>query len=352
MLTLSCKVQVDDVLRKSCQAFDYAIPETSVFELPKFEIPDGEWALGLIVGASGSGKSSLLRQHFGQPSPPEWSSGKAVASHFDSAEDAIEKLTAVGLSSIPSWCKPYHVLSTGEKFRADLARGLQSRAVFDEFTSVVDRTVAAAASRSVSRYVRKQGLSKVVLVSCHRDIIQWLEPDWIFDTDLGSFLPRGSLQRRPEIRIDIFKADRRLWPCFARHHYLTASLMCSARCWAAFWGTQLVGFASCVTMPCGTVKRAYREHRTVIFPDFQGLGLGVRLSDAVAASMVAQGFRYFSKTAHPRMGGYRDNSKLWRPTSKNHVVRQDKGCQVRWEHRTGVYLWSHEYIGDTVCPVP
>ena len=33
-------------------------------------------------------------------------------------------LTAVGFSSPPSWIKPYHVLSTGERFRCDLARAL------------------------------------------------------------------------------------------------------------------------------------------------------------------------------------------------------------------------------------
>jgi ABC-type ATPase with predicted acetyltransferase domain len=53
------------------------------------------------------------------------------------------------LNSVPSWYKPYQVLSNGEKFRADLARKLKSNTVIDEFTSVVDRTVAKAASVSL-----------------------------------------------------------------------------------------------------------------------------------------------------------------------------------------------------------
>jgi len=55
---------------------------------------------------------------------------------------AYQKLSAVGLNSVPSWCRPYHVLSNGEQFRARMAAMLNSDTSFDEFTSVVDRTIA------------------------------------------------------------------------------------------------------------------------------------------------------------------------------------------------------------------
>lgn len=350
---LEVEVEIDPVLQEACTAFDYSFSGRSRTELPAFDAParDGSWTLGVIVGASGSGKTSLLRRSYGTPTAPEWAPNKAIVSHFQNAKEAIAKLTGVGLSSIPAWCRPYSALSTGERFRADLARGLGSNASFDEFTSVVDRSVAKAASRGLSRYVRRNALTGITIASCHRDILEWLEPDWVFDTDLGSFLPRGSLPRRPEIRIDLYRCNRSLWDAFKRHHYLTSSLMCSARCWSAFWQETLVGFVSAVTMPGGTVKKAWREHRTVVLPDYQGLGIGVRISDAIANRFIQEGCRYFSKTAHPRMGGYRDGSPLWRGTSKNHVVRKDTGCQRKWEHRTGVFLWSHEYVGCANKPV-
>lgn len=68
--------------------------------------------------------------------------------------------------------------------RVDLARALLEKnfVVFDEFTSVVDRQVAQTACLAVAKAVRKSE-KRFVAVSCHYDILDWLEPDWIFDTN-------------------------------------------------------------------------------------------------------------------------------------------------------------------------
>jgi hypothetical protein len=133
-----------------------------------------------------SGKSTLLKK-FGIEESPDWDINKSILSHFESPDEAINKMGAVGLNTIPSWYKPYQVLSNGEKFRADVARKLKSNAVIDEFTSVVDRNVAKAASVSLSRYIKNNDIENIVLSTCHRDILEWLEPDWVIDTDAGEF---------------------------------------------------------------------------------------------------------------------------------------------------------------------
>jgi hypothetical protein len=133
-----------------------------------------------------SGKSTLLK-NFGVEEEPQWNPNKSIVSHFNDPDDAINKLGSVGLNSVPSWYKPYQVLSNGEKFRADLARKVKSGAVIDEFTSVVDRVVAKAASVSLSRYVKNNDIENVVISTCHHDILDWLEPDWVIDTDTGEF---------------------------------------------------------------------------------------------------------------------------------------------------------------------
>ena len=95
----------------------------------------------------------------------------------------------VGFASPPSWLKPYDVLSNGEKMRVDLARNIldeKELIVFDEFTSVVNREVAKTSSYAVSKAVKKLG-KKFVAVSCHSDVIEWLEPDWIYNTDEKRF---------------------------------------------------------------------------------------------------------------------------------------------------------------------
>src|SRR5699024_3879774 len=145
--------------------------------------------IGLIVGGSGTGKSTIAKDVF----PENYLRGyeynaKSVIDDMpkDKGFKEITKIfTSVGFSSPPSWLKPYDVLSNGEKMRVDMARGIleeREMLVFDEFTSVVNREVAKTGSYAISKAVKRMG-KKFVAVSCHNDIIDWLEPDWIYNTD-------------------------------------------------------------------------------------------------------------------------------------------------------------------------
>ena len=72
------------------------------------------------------------------------------------------------------------MLSGGEQFRCDLVRALLKPGdlvAFDEFTSVVDRTVAKIGSAAVAKSIRKGRIGKkFVAVTCHYDVLDWLEP--------------------------------------------------------------------------------------------------------------------------------------------------------------------------------
>lgn len=184
-IPLTSIVEKDSFISASEKAFDCTFDGVSKFYPWKqpTKLPT-KFKLGVIVGSSGSGKSTLLSK-FGSEESPTWDPHKSIISHFESPDEAINKLGAVGLNSVPSWYKPYHVLSNGEKFRADLARKIKSNAVIDEFTSVVDRNVAKAASVSFSRYLKNSDVENVIVSTCHRDILDWLEPDWVIDTDAG-----------------------------------------------------------------------------------------------------------------------------------------------------------------------
>lgn len=182
---LIADVKIGPITREALAPFDLDPDIETAFH--PYVLPDlpGEYGIGLIVGASGSGKSQLLKQ-IAEPTYPEWDFGVAIAEHFETATDAVERFYAVGLNTVPVWRLPYEVLSNGQQFRADLARCLEDGSVIDEFTSVVDRNVAASASKAMRTYVDREGLTDIVLVSCHRDIIPWLRPDWIIDTDAGT----------------------------------------------------------------------------------------------------------------------------------------------------------------------
>lgn len=138
---------------------------------------------------------------------------------------------------------------------------------------------------------------------------------------------------------------------FKDHHYLTGELSSASRCYVGYWNGTLVAFGAAMTMPNGYIKNAWRGHRTVILPDFQGLGIGVRFSDAIAQIHIDQGHRYFSRTAHPRMGFYREKSPLWKPTSKNRKLRKDITHKNLFNNHYADnkrICFSHEYIGNNL----
>jgi ABC-type ATPase with predicted acetyltransferase domain len=150
---LESKVKLDRFTEHVSKNFDYEFTGQSFFTPFKINVKEN-FNIGLIVGSSGSGKSTSLKQ-FGKCEEFKWTNDQAIVSHFDSPENAVSKLSAMGLNSVPQWVKPYYALSTGEKFRADLAINLKDNAVFDEFTSVVDRTVARSACVGFSKYIKR-----------------------------------------------------------------------------------------------------------------------------------------------------------------------------------------------------
>tara|TARA_R100001377_G_scaffold84022_1_gene66693 strand:+ start:3568 stop:4218 length:651 start_codon:yes stop_codon:yes gene_type:complete len=193
-MKLTVKVEQDEFTAKVAQAFDLDFDGVIETEIPDFKFPPyNSYNIGLIVGASGSGKSTILRKglwHDEMESAAlsvllDWVKNKAIVSHFATPDEAIEKLHACGLASVPTLCKPYHVLSNGEKYRAKFARLLEDDLVMDEFTSEVNRETAKSLCVSVSKYIRKKNIKNIVLASCHKDIIDWLQPDWVFDCDTG-----------------------------------------------------------------------------------------------------------------------------------------------------------------------
>lgn len=282
---------------------------------PNFDLESGAWNIGLIVGPSGSGKSTIARHYFPGSSAPtaEWPQGAAIIDGFPESakiKEISEALSSVGFSSPPDWLKPYAVLSTGQKFRADLARALIAQEgiiVFDEFTSVVDRTVAKIASAALAKVIRRKKM-QFVAVSCHYDIEDWLQPDWVYDTAKETFT-RRLLQPRPAVTLTIEKCQRSLWPLFAQHHYLSHDIMPNATCFVAKWLTNFVCFSCWV--PFFGAGNKKREHRTVVLPDYQGIGIGNAVSDFMASIWKALGYTPTSTTTHPAMIAARQRNPNW-----------------------------------------
>lgn len=286
-------------------------------------IDDDEWNLGLVVGPSGSGKTSIGRKILGDDAFYEfdaWPDDKPIIDAIAPGEkfaNVSNALSSVGLGSVPTWLRPYSVLSNGEKFRANLARVVSEaheRIVIDEFTSVVDRQVAKVGAYAFSKAWKKKQAGKCVLLSCHYDIIDWLEPDWIYDIATGKYQGRG-LWRRPEIELEIYQTNWSYWKIFEPHHYLKANKMIAGFAYVgAIDGIPVahIGFSTSPGM-----KEA-RCARFVVMPEYQGCGIGMSFLNAVCEMWLNGENRYQKpmrttiKTSHPGLCAALRRSDMWR----------------------------------------
>jgi ABC-type Mn2+/Zn2+ transport system ATPase subunit len=331
------------VADKLTKAWDIDIP-----------IEQREWKIGLIIGASGSGKSTIAELLFGDNFHRGFNwSGASILDDFPAGcgiQEITETLSRVGFSSPPAWLLPYAKLSNGQKFRAELARCLceyKELFVFDEFTSVVDRQVAQVSAWAFQKSVRKSG-KQFVAVSCHEDIEAWLQPDWVLDMSTETF--KWGCLRRPELHLEIRRIHHSHWRLFSHHHYLTSVLSNAAWCYGGFINGRLVAFDAWLPF-FGRLKRdnkkGRRGHRSVVLPDYQGLGIGNALFMFVCRMYAGAGYRVFSATGHPAEIKKRRESKEWRMTGCGRSSQTGgKQNSMRSSRASNRLIYRSEFIGQ------
>lgn len=310
-VVVKSKVTATSRIKQLSAVFDCPIEQMQTLEwhvnLPYEEFP---WDVGLIVGPSGCGKSQIARKLFGASEVDKtvaWSDVGAVIDDFAtslSMEQITDACMAVGFNTIPAWMRPHNVLSNGERFRVELARRLLESGdtvVIDEFTSVVDRQVAKIASHAVQKFVRKKNEGKkFVGVTCHYDVIDWLQPDWVFDPSTSTFT-RRERRRRPELNIEICGVPYAAWDIFAPFHYLTRDLSAAAKCYGLWVDGQFAAFVAILHRPNSSTGEinTFGISRVVVLPDFQGLGLSFVLTEFIGAAYAAVGKKLNNYPAHP-----------------------------------------------------
>lgn len=336
----------------------YDLQQQHVTEHFKGEInlPD-KWNIGLIVGRSGSGKTTIAHELFDADiiNGFDWTHDNILD---DMPKEATVKeiaamLTAVGFSSPPSWLKPYGVLSNGEKMRCDIARAILEKRelfVFDEFTSVVDRNVARVSSLAIQKAIRRQD-RRFIAVTCHYDVQDWLMPDWVFNTDDMTFQlldAEAQKKNRPRLNIEIYETKRKeyFWSIFKKHHYLSYNFNPAARVFIATCNGDLCAFSAVLPFPHPIKKHTWKEHRTVVLPDFQGVGIGTAFSDAIAQMLQDELKTYICTTSNPAMIHSRANNPKWRTTRIGRVSGGVRTAKLKGSFSTNRLTVSFEYIGE------
>lgn len=96
-------------------------------------------------------------------------------------------------------------------------------------------------------------------------------------------------------------------------------------------------------------KNTVREHRTVVFPDYQGVGIGIKFTNAIAEYFKNMGKTYISTTSNPAMIIGRSKDKRWIMTRFNRVssgsgILQNKN--IKGSTSNARITAGFEYVGE------
>ncbi len=364
-LELKNKIINDKYTEYVYEAFDIQNKEETIVKIPiNFaECKTFDWSIGVIYGGSGTGKTSLLKE-FGNLIDDKFDDQKPLISNFDFLEpkEATLLLSAMGLSSVPTWLRPFALLSNGEQYRARLAYKVASAKeneviLIDEFTSVVDRDVAKSMSNAIQKYIRREN-KKIILASCHFDIMEWLLPDWTYSPLKGRVERHDYLrQSRPKIELQIFRCRYETWNIFKQHHYLSEDLNKAAKCFVILLNDKPCSFIAILPMPSGTIQNAYRISRLVVLPDFQGLGIGIKVLNYIGSLYSSDNKKLYIKTSNPSLfKGMDYNKNNWELVYENNnilnIKKENKKVllnnknnfqQLRKESITKSYKYTGEF---------
>lgn len=369
---LQCPVDKSFRCTKAANSLDIDAEKKSVHELKVQADIESPFNVGLILGSSGSGKTTLAKYIWGQDVFEDLLDAKIpIINQFPqemSYDDCASLLSGVGLTSVPCWIRPAYTLSNGQKARAEAALAMATDNRFnaiDEWTSVVDRTVAKVMSHCVQKYARKANKT-IVLNSCHYDVVDWLQPDWIIDCNKQTFENRRSLWQvqREKLKFDVREVDRSTWRYFSKYHYLSDRLPGGKiYTYGLFYGETQIGF-QCFANYIPTRKGntpIYHSNRAVIHPDYAGLGLGLKMVNACTRLLVKK-FGYEVRATFSSVPLYKSrmkDSKNWKLLE----VRRDMGAgknaklKVKKKYtfsrlsssksfRTNVKVFSFKFVGQ------
>lgn len=350
----------------ACDSLDIDIKKKSRHHLVIDANIPKQYNIGIIVGASGSGKTTLAKKMFGQDVfETQLDLTQPIINQFAehyTYEECASLLSGIGLNSVPCWVRPVQTLSNGQRARAEAALLMSDNTkeliVIDEWTSVVDRNVAKAMSHTLQKYARKTN-KKIILCSCHYDVIEWLNPDWLIDCNKQEFMLRQNadffFQPRERITFTIKPIGGQSWKYFSKYHYLSDKLPGGKNyMFGLFLNNEQIGFqcfSNYVPHRKGT-RKIYHSNRTVIHPDYQGFGLGIKLINITSDFMKRHyGFKVMAKFSATPVFKAMIKQKEWHFLGTKRVLgtmtsggnmMQKSGFRDK-----GIKTYHFEYIGNT-----
>merc|ERR1719483_347123 len=318
--------------------------------LPKTMLPQpSEYHIGVIIGKSGSGKSSIAcntYRLFGEDQLRVAVKSKKSLAAILGGDTSL--LAMVGLEK-QTWTRRTNTLSTSELERFSIALAISQGKkngepkLLDEFTNSMGRPEAFQICKSISqsRKILERNNARLVLVTSSEDVVPWICPDWVFDADTRTmhrfkntakaknsskppiFDWKKAATPRLEIRAKQVKYTAFNVLGFARYHYKDNFIPKTPKCWVT--NITIPGYPAVQNKTCGffsinSQMKSFIECRTVTYPTWQGLGIASSTCAGICQLYSDLGGNVQSKTAHPYYGN-RERSPLWTPAADNATMQ-------------------------------
>jgi len=322
ILDIVYKTEPTEVTERSisvAEAFGIGIDESIKFPVyTSFEISYDPTDLIYITGDSGSGKTTFLNligDHEAERGRKVISFEKTRVKNDETvidglggnADEAMNLLSAAGLSEAFLMLRKYSELSDGQKYRYQLAKMLSRDAdvyLIDRIGENLDRVMAKVLAYNIQKWARRKN-RMIVAASTHHDIITDFNPNTLVYKGFAeeaqiryrSAIPRDfSLLKKMNITEGTLEDFKQL----ERFHYLGAKKLIAINIFKLTYDDNLIGVvlyqSPHITLRArnqvlprykGSIKYKsvtdsinkdiIRLSRIIIHPKFRGVGLAVKL---------------------------------------------------------------------------
>lgn len=216
---------------------------------------------------------------------------------------------------------------------------------------------------SLTREVARTRKSAVQAASCRKADIAEMPESCELQTEEHAAPPAPAV---PVVELEVRRALPREWRHFREHHYKDHKLKGDSIAFVGLIEGRAACFIAITQEPVHFVRNGpqsgrwpadfpwpatwhsrgeaikrqlFREHRMVVLPDFQGMGLAPLMCDAVACYFIASGNDFTSQTVHPFYGSYRDRSPFWLALPTNRTETSAINGNLKFSHAfKGDYL--------------
>lgn len=119
----------------------------------------------------------------------------------------------------------------------------------------------------------------------------------------------------------------------------------AAHCYIAYIENNPAAFFAVLHFPHPHVRNFKKGHRLVVLPDYQGLGIGHRLSSHVAQMYLNQHYRFIITSSTKALFYQRKRDPRWMITREGRVGNVGPKGELR-KTSSNKLTYSYEFIGE------